>query len=63
MKTALKGEELLMTQIKSKDIHYSGKAGDEVWFRVLEIKEEGQKKVKYNRNQNATNDVGCNLRG
>ena len=50
-------------EIKSKDIHYSGQAGDDVWLRVLGIKEERWKKVKYNRDENAKNDVGCDLKG
>ena len=28
-------------EIKSKDIHYNGQAGDDVWVRVLGFKEEG----------------------
>ena len=30
-------------EIKSKDIHYNGQAGDDVWFRMLGFKEEGRK--------------------
>ena len=47
---------------KSKDIHYSSQAGDDVWFGVLVPKEEGEKKIKYNRDKNATNDVGCDVK-
>ena len=47
-------------RLKTK-IHYSGQAGDDVWFGVLGTK-EGRKKVKYNRDENATNDVGCDLK-
>ena len=48
-------------RLKTK-IHYSGQAGDDVWFGVLGTKEERRKKVKYNRDENATNDVGCDLK-
>ena len=40
---------------KSKDVHYSGQAADDIWF--------GKKKVKYNKDKNATNDVGCDFKG
>ena len=40
---------------KSKDIHkISGQVGGDVCFGVLWTKKKGKKKVKYNRDKNAT---------
>ena len=41
VKTVLNDKSKDANEIKSKDIHYNGKAGDDVWFRVLGLKEEG----------------------
>ena len=38
----------------SKDILYSGQAGGDIGL--------GKKKVKYNKDKNATNDVGCDYK-
>ena len=50
-------------EIQSEDMPNCGQAGDDVWFEVLGEKGEGRKKVKYNIDKDATNDVGCHLKG